>query len=454
MRSEPIVLVILFLLANSANGLNIATTGHVIGGGLMYGYTQCNGVKDYINGSGDQTYTRSLSSKDGEDILSSSYEYRQDLSLNKNANNTHYARIYDRSTGIEHYVSVFSSATAKSSAILKNTETGLETSFVSNSDNGSVVEGIIGSGNIGPAYNCEIDTAVRAPMKIAETHLQGKFTFDSKLTEQKIPVDDAKGMDYKVESVNLIDYQVIDGKQTPRIIETYVMSPEGQATVYYNEARRLFSNATTLFESGTATNNQTAKDEANRTYRKALDAISSALEYSPKYYNALIQKGNILMRLGEYEDALAEFQRAYEVNGDSTSLRRKGDALLQLQRFEAAFSAFNGALKLDESNSNARTQLIKAFDLMEATINKNSAAYYYFKGVKEFYEGEADASASLEKSIDLGLNAYNSEYSKDAEEKIRLLAVLSGNGKEPQSGESPDPQNESANYQPPPVTPP
>jgi|GEM_PF-6236805 len=424
MGFKPIVLIIIFLLANSANGLNIATTGHVIGDGKMQGYTQCNGVKDYINGAGDQTYVRSLNSNENEDILSSSYEYKKDPSLANDENNTHYAGIYDHSTGIEHYVSVFSFGSAKSNAVLKSTEIGVETSFISNSDNGSLAESVIDSGNRGPAFNCEIESASRAPMKIAETYLQGKFTFDSKLTEQKVPENDAKGMIYKVDSINMMDeYQVIDGKQTPTILQSNVVSPEGQAIIYYNEARSLFSDASKIRAAADLSENQTARDEANNTYKKSLDSISLALELNPRYYNALIQKGNILMRLEEYEDALTEFNRAIEVNKDSTSLRRKGDALLALERYEEAFTAFNDALKLNIGNVNAKTGLIGTFDKIQVDINQNSGAYYYFKGVKEFYQGVTEASTSLNQSINLGLKTYNSEFAKDAEEKLKMLGV-------------------------------
>jgi len=267
MRFKLIAPIIVIFLVNSVNGLNIDTTGHVIGDGIMYGYTQCNGVKDYINGSGDQTYVRSLISNEDEDSLASSYEYKQDQSKLNSANNTHYASIDDSSTGIKHYVSVFSIGSVISNAMLKKTEIGVDTSFASESKNGSLAEGIINSGNIGPAYNCEIDTISRAPMKIAETHLKGQFTFDSRLKEEKVPGNDIKGMLYKVNSINMMDeYQVIGGKQTPRILQSYALSPEDQATIFYNEARDLFSNASKLRAEGDSLSNQTMKDEANRTY--------------------------------------------------------------------------------------------------------------------------------------------------------------------------------------------
>jgi tetratricopeptide (TPR) repeat protein len=428
MGFKPIVLIIIFLLANSADGLKIASSGHVIGGGMMYGYTQCNGVKDYINGAGDQTYVRSLNSNENEDILSSSYEYKQDPSLAIGANNTHYAGIYDSSTGIEHYVSVFSLGSVKSNAVLKSTETGVETSFISNSENGSIAESVIDSGKRGPAFNCEIDSASRAPMKIAETYLQGKFTFESKLSEEKVPENDAIGMRYKVDSINMMDvYQVVDGKQTPSILQSNVVSPEGQAIIYYNEARSLFSNASKIQAEGDANGNQTAKDEANTTFEKALDIISLALDLNPRYYNALIQKGNILMRLKEYSDALTEFDRAVDVTKDSTSLRRKGAALLELGRYEEAFTAFNDALKLSQADESARTGLRNTFAKIEGSISKNSGTYYYFKGVKEFYEGDAGALASLEQSINLGLKTYSLEFATDAEEKLTVLRILNRN---------------------------
>jgi tetratricopeptide (TPR) repeat protein len=415
-----IVLIIIFLLANSANGLNIATTGHVIGDGKMQGYTQCNGVKDYINGAGDQTYVRSLNSNENEDILSSSYEYKKDPSLANDENNTHYAGIYDHSTGIEHYVSVFSFGSAKSNAVLKSTEIGVETSFISNSDNGSLAESVIDSGNRGPAFNCEIESASRAPMKIAETYLQGKFTFDSKLTEQKVPENDAKGMLYKVDSINMMDeYQVIEGKQTPTILQSYAAPSVPEEQIYFEEAISLFRNASNHQKA--FPDNQTANDTANITYKKALDYISQALEIDPIYYKALIQKGNILMRLGEYSDALTEFNRAIEVDKNSESLRRKGDALLKLERHEEAFTAFNDALKLNRGDVSARNGLINTFKKIEVYFNKSSNAYNYFKGVKEFYEGDTGASASLNNSIGLGLEAYNSEFAKDANEKLKLL---------------------------------
>jgi tetratricopeptide (TPR) repeat protein len=199
---------------------------------------------------------------------------------------------------------------------------------------------------------------------------------------------------------------------------TTALSPENASIVYYNEARTYFSNATELSNNGKL-------DEANKAFNKSLDAISKALEFNPSYYNALMQKGNILMRLRSYDDALTEFNLAINVDKNSASLRRKGDALLALGQYEDAFSVLNEALSINSTDRRARESLKSTYKMIEGNITKNSGAYFYFKGVTEFYDGDsANASTDLNKSIELNLVAYSAQFKVDADKKLEALRIV------------------------------
>jgi hypothetical protein len=411
MRLELFALIIVIFLISSVDGLELKTAAHVSGGGKLISHTNCNGLEDYVNGNGDQTYERSLSSsiENGESSLSSDYVYRRDLSA-FNSSNEHYAGLNDAYAGIEHYVGILSNGSLTSNAELKKSDNSVDTSFTSKSDMGSLMEAVIDTNHLGPSYNDEIESVSRPPRKLAETYLEGEFTFDSKLNQQVSGNLNAEGMLYKLESVNLMtEYEVKNGRQVPIILQTGALSPEDAAIVYYNEANKQNRNALAL-----AANSS----EANKAFNWALDNISQALDYNPKYYKAQILKGNILYAMGQYEEAISAYDQAIEIDKNSNSLYKKGATLLEMGNYQESISILNEALKLNGTDIKSLEKLDQAVkDLKASGISENSTVYRYYHGLVEFYKGNC---AEAKKEFMASQNNLSPEMEKDAKEKIGL----------------------------------
>ena len=72
----------------------------------------------------------------------------------------------------------------------------------------------------------------------------------------------------------------------------------------------------------------------------AVAAFDQALALQPDHFDALYEKGLVLMKLDRYEDAAATFARALELRPDITELRRQLEqSLSRLAREERAPAA-------------------------------------------------------------------------------------------------------------------
>jgi tetratricopeptide (TPR) repeat protein len=407
MKIEILALITAILLIFSANGLEMKTTAHVFGDGRMEANTFSNGVKDSISGSGDQYYKRSLSSNYDEDSasLASTYIYRRDLS-SSDGKNTHFAGV-DSYFGIEHDVSVTSWDTVTSTAQLIKSQNSVSTKFAADSFNGSLLETVINSRGFGPGIGSEIDTYNRVPELLAQTYLEGNYSFNSELNEEVVNELDAKGLMYKLNSVELLgdsDNGITDGVKIPKIYGGVARTPEDKAQTYYDEAIKWTAKAMDSKE----------ESEKNKYLELALINISDSLEYyqESESYSALVQEGNILNLMGRYSEAIISLDKAINIKRDSYALYQKAANLMRLNRFSDAIPILK-ELELDNSyKSKAMNRLKTCY----REVGKESGTYptdpvlLAYKGLAEFYDGfEENAKTDLCHAIALKLEIQNGE---------------------------------------------
>jgi tetratricopeptide (TPR) repeat protein len=104
--------------------------------------------------------------------------------------------------------------------------------------------------------------------------------------------------------------------------------------------------------------------EGKGEYQDALAYYDRALAMDPSNVSALEGKGAALDNLGEYQDALAYYDRALAMDPSNVNITsNKGGALGNLGRYEEAIGYIDRALAMDPSNVN--------------TINNKGAALFY-----------------------------------------------------------------------------
>ncbi len=91
-----------------------------------------------------------------------------------------------------------------------------------------------------------------------------------------------------------------------------------------------------------------------KRYQDALDAYKRAVELRPEYAEAWKGQGNSLLELKRYQDALDAYDKAIQLQPNYLQAwNNRGKALARLQRYEEAINAFDAALKIQQSNLEA-----------------------------------------------------------------------------------------------------
>lgn len=91
-----------------------------------------------------------------------------------------------------------------------------------------------------------------------------------------------------------------------------------------------------------------------RDWKEALRLIDLALESNPQNGIAHSNRGNILVELGRFEDALLAYKTAVALQPDyAEAYSNQGNTLQALGRYEEAFSCYDQAVKLDENCAQA-----------------------------------------------------------------------------------------------------
>jgi tetratricopeptide (TPR) repeat protein len=103
-------------------------------------------------------------------------------------------------------------------------------------------------------------------------------------------------------------------------------------------------------------------------YEESLRAYRDALVERPHSGALHLNVGDALYQLGEYEDALQEFDRAAaQSEGDlaARGLYNKGNTHFQLQDYAAAVEAYKGALERSPRDTDAKANLELALQMLQ-----------------------------------------------------------------------------------------
>jgi tetratricopeptide (TPR) repeat protein len=92
-------------------------------------------------------------------------------------------------------------------------------------------------------------------------------------------------------------------------------------------------------------------EELRRRIEDLQDLMPKMMMQSAEYY---FKQGNTFYFEGQYEEAIASYDKALELNsGNSDAWNNRGVALANLKRYEEAITSYDKALKLNSGNSDA-----------------------------------------------------------------------------------------------------
>ncbi|MBE9042128.1 tetratricopeptide repeat protein [Oscillatoriales cyanobacterium LEGE 11467] len=88
--------------------------------------------------------------------------------------------------------------------------------------------------------------------------------------------------------------------------------------------------------------------ESDGDSSRALDCYDRAIEIKPNYYYAWHSRGNILINLERYEEAIENYDRALEIEPNHLKTwKNRGSALINLERYEEALESYDRALEIE-----------------------------------------------------------------------------------------------------------
>ncbi|KYC48823.1 MAG: Tetratricopeptide repeat protein [Candidatus Methanofastidiosum methylothiophilum] len=164
---------------------------------------------------------------------------------------------------------------------------------------------------------------------------------------------------------------------------------------------------------------------SRRKYSDALNEVNKALDRGPGYderIKALILKGDILLSLGEYEEAQSNFKIAQGLNSDNFGVwYGLARAEYNLGNYQESLEAINIALDIEPTNKDANT-----FKSMLESIGDdnriNEAASYYRIAEESYLAGDYKKSReNYVKSLNLYSELGDQEKVNLIESRISLI---------------------------------
>lgn len=185
----------------------------------------------------------------------------------------------------------------------------------------------------------------------------------------------------------------------------------------YTEALSTIDQALALEESAVLWNNKGFVLYKEGRYQDSVDAYTRALKIDPMYTVALINKGNSLIELKNYNEAITAYTGAFAADKEKNALsipqqvktyNNLGDAYFQIGKYSESAAAYQNALAVDPGNTTATAGLAKASQqaqtgsllliagLIILLILCGGGAYYFLKMKKK--EPEKRPSKSSKKN--------------------------------------------------------
>lgn len=136
--------------------------------------------------------------------------------------------------------------------------------------------------------------------------------------------------------------------------------------------------------------------------------LSEAIVRSPRYFRALVNRANAYTNLGQFTEALDDFDRASALKpNDPGLLLNRGLAYLSVDKYEAAINDFSHAIAVSPDDARLYVERARALaklgypadayeDLEEALqLSPNYALAYYYLAELAFQNGEKDYALGL-----------------------------------------------------------
>jgi tetratricopeptide (TPR) repeat protein len=126
---------------------------------------------------------------------------------------------------------------------------------------------------------------------------------------------------------------------------------------------------------------QAMKLRNDKNYDESLKTFTRSIELFPSYFQALAERGHLLLTMGKVPEAMMDFQRALELNAHfGPALRGSGLGKFQQNKYAEAVQDLERAADLEPGN----------------------ATDYYFKGIAEVaLDRREPARASLQKALSI-----------------------------------------------------
>ncbi len=141
------------------------------------------------------------------------------------------------------------------------------------------------------------------------------------------------------------------GSSAPEPTPTPELTPEQRAVAAYNQGLKHRDKAWKLEEEAEAAEGK-ARDKllkkAQKAYGKAVRELRAAVDVKPDYYQAWSSLGYALRKTGEFDESIAAYDRALELNPlYPEAIEYRGEAYLGLGRLEDAKEAYMELFRID-----------------------------------------------------------------------------------------------------------
>ena len=209
------------------------------------------------------------------------------------------------------------------------------------------------------------------------------------------------------------------------IMAVYAEDYQAQIETLQNKQKELVAQMEEASQANDTNAYNVARDEFNKVkaeLQKLKEKITSAQDQESQAKIAF-NKGGALLQKRQYEEAVAEFDKAIAINPDyDKAYYMKGYALTRLKRYADATSAYEKALEINPEDSRiifalgklyeAQGQGKKAISLYENALSvdsKNAKAAYSIGAVYVGWDAYSDAAQAFQRAVEID-STYDLAY--------------------------------------------
>jgi tetratricopeptide (TPR) repeat protein len=200
------------------------------------------------------------------------------------------------------------------------------------------------------------------------------------------------------------DPKKVDWAKTNR--ESYWANAYNGGITKINEAREAYPDYLKLPENDS---DKTLKAEAKKKYDEAAASLNRAACLKPNDPRTMKNLGSVYMFTGEYNHAVAAFDKGLSANPNDSmlvdakkaALQAQAGALIDAKKFDEAVAFYEGLIKSDPNNSDLYLGVAEA-QYKKATSTEGDAKKPVFKAAGDAY---AKAASLKPNNVDLPFNA-------------------------------------------------